>query len=52
MTSVLYMLCARFTHIDLKVGCLPEKEHTRVGSENEYLYTWEGRPGELAYSLA
>jgi len=23
-TSVLYMLCARFTHIDLNVGCLSE----------------------------
>lgn len=22
-TSVLYMLCARFTHIDLNFGCLP-----------------------------
>lgn len=29
------MLCARFTHIDLNVGCLSQKKYTRMRHEDE-----------------
>ena len=39
-TSVLYMLCARFTHIDLNVGCLTG---TQGVSRPEYMRRGTGR---------